>query len=84
MINCMLGWLMLSGRVQSFEDELKISCHSWICEKPLGQMLIPPISVTKAADSSGRRLPQLCGKQHAQLHSPVCWEQAGVLFNLNR
>lgn len=38
-INCKLGWLMLSGRVQSFEDELKIPCHSWICESLLGQML---------------------------------------------
>lgn len=46
-INYELGWLMLSGRVQSFEDELKISCGSWICENILGQMLLLLISVTK-------------------------------------
>ena len=75
-INCKLGWIMLFGRVQSFEDELEIPCHSWICDKPLGQMLVLPISGTKAADCSGRRLAQLlCGKQHAQLHSCACWEQ---------
>lgn len=54
-INCKLGWIMLFGRVQSFEDELEIPCHSWICDKPLGQMLVLPISGTKAADCSGRR-----------------------------
>lgn len=52
-INCKFGWLMLSGRVQSFEDGLKIPCHSWICEKPLGQMLVLPIWVTKAGAPLG-------------------------------
>lgn len=73
---------MLSGRVQSFEDELKIPCHSWICEKPLGQMLFLPVSVAKAADCSGRRPAQLCGKQCTQLCSMFAGSRLSVIQSL--
>lgn len=72
-INCKLGWLMLPGRAQNFEDGLKISCHSWFCEKALGQNAGQiPLWVPKAALEGG------------WLSSIACLLGAGVWFNPTR
>lgn len=41
-------------------------------QKPLGQMLLPPTSMTKPADFAGNKMAQLGEKQCAQLHGLVC------------